>query len=90
MPTRQVTETGRYNNPTSWLPGGESLLICSNRAGNFDIYEIGLDGTVIRQITNTVYNECFPKISPDGTKILFVQEPPTAPRIIVMDIDGTH
>lgn len=39
-----------------------------------DLWEIGADGTLLRQLTNDPYVDAHPALSPDGTKIAFVSD----------------
>ena len=48
------------------------VVFASNRNGNWDLYLVNIDGTELRNLTNTVgVDEHNPRMSPDGTRIIF-------------------
>lgn len=54
--TAQLTHgAGRNENP-SWAPDGRHLVFSSNRSGRFQIYSMLVDGTELRQLTNSGNN----------------------------------
>lgn len=54
----------------SWMPGGQSLLVVAGDGAGADVYEVGLDGAVVRRITETPETvEAAPSGSPDGRYI---------------------
>src|SRR5262245_58828933 len=80
-PWPTVTPTGGVVESTNGAPtprppvlgppsGGDRLVFASNRTGNFDLYLIDIDGSNLRQITNTEGPDFDPRWSPDGTRII--------------------
>ena len=55
----------------SWFPDSQKIAFTSNRDGNLEIYTINIDGTGLKNISNSPYNEEAPDVSPDGRKILY-------------------
>jgi Tol biopolymer transport system component len=52
--------------------GTSEIVFDYNGTGNYEIYKMKTDGTNVRQLTNdAVYDNWWPRISPDRTKILF-------------------
>lgn len=54
------------------------------------IYSMKIDGTDLRQITDTVYKDHSPVTSPDGSKIAFSREEGGTSNIYIVNIDGTE
>src|SRR5262245_58344866 len=48
-----------------------TLLYPSNRTGNLQIFVMNPDGTGAKNLTNTKAEDCYPAVSPDGSKIAF-------------------
>ena len=72
--------------------GGDRLVFASNRRGNFDLYLIDIDGSGLRQITNTDGPDFDPRWSPDGTRIIYasrITQADTAD-LWIMDADGSN
>ncbi|MEZ5427186.1 MAG: winged helix-turn-helix domain-containing protein [Pyrinomonadaceae bacterium] len=59
-------------------PDGKSVIFQSNRTGNWHLWQIGLDGSELRQITNGTDGEMRPAISSDG-RWLFYHTPGEGP-----------
>jgi Tol biopolymer transport system component len=58
----------------AWNPDGRALALQSDRAGLWDIYTMGVDGTGLQQRTHhekTAGSAAFPRWSPDGTSVIF-------------------
>lgn len=47
------------------------IVWSSNRGGNHDIYRMDLPGGAVRWLTNHPHTDYYPRISPDGTQIVF-------------------
>lgn len=98
----RVVTTGAWNQ-VSWSPDGSHLAITGspnaptpNQSGaQFDLYVVGIDGSGLRQLTNTPTYEHFPAWSPDGTKIAYYAtvgyDDGSAPASIwVVNTDGSN
>lgn len=49
----------------------EKIVFVADWNGDTDLYIMDTDGTNIRQLTNAIGNEDYPKISPDRSEVLF-------------------
>ena len=62
--------------PAAAIPPG-NLVFDSDRAGNYEIFEMGAEGSGVRQLTHDRgYDSWWPQISPDRRTILFYRTPP--------------
>ena len=60
-----------------WLPDGQGVLFASDRGGTMDIWEKRLDsgpGAGLTQLTARLGAETGPAVSPDGTRIAWLDE----------------
>ena len=70
------------DNPT-WSPDGLSIVVSRDTTtrdsrgetilGDRELFAVAVDGLVIRQLTNTPEDESLPRLSGDGTKVLFTR-----------------
>jgi hypothetical protein len=67
----QLTELGVWSRYPSWSPDGSHLIFHSDRAGNYDLYTIGVDGSELNQLTTNPNDEVRAVYSPDGTQIVY-------------------
>ena len=65
-----LTDGSHYDNFPQWSPKGDSIMFTSDRAGDFQIFTMRLDGTGIRQLTNEGIN-AHSVWSPDGEWVAF-------------------
>ena len=73
-----------------FAPGDTKILLRSHGDGKFDLYEIDLDGTHLKKLTNdTPGHTVFSQFSPDGSKILFFTDVLAFEKIWIMNRDGT-
>jgi len=75
----------------SFSPDGKQIAFCYGPGNSaVDIYVINTDGTNLKQLTNDGSFDCFPRWSPDGTHIVFVQTfvPTNQTLVTVMRSDG--
>lgn len=72
-------------------PSGGSVFVSSNREGAYDIFALGENGVVRRQLTRSG-NAFGARYSPDGERIVFYRTVANAPNVVnhifVMDFDG--
>jgi hypothetical protein len=70
------------------------VVFSSDRGGNPEIYSMRTDGSRLRQITDDpATNDLWPDVSPDGTKVVWVQQEAGGPgteELWVADIDGSN
>lgn len=75
----------------NWSHDGRSLDLVLSDKGNSDIYNVGLDGKIIKKLTRHWGLDVSPSRSPDGTKIVFNSDRSGSPQIYVKDlITGTE
>jgi Tol biopolymer transport system component len=63
----------------AWGPDGNSVLFASNRSGHFELWTFDVNTQELRQITRGLQKgveRYHGKISPDGTKIAFIETGP--------------
>lgn len=86
---RQLTSNSYENYYASLSPDGNSVVFASNQTGNFEIYEMDLNGSQ-RKLTSGIGELAAPEISPDGLQIVFTNNYNTIDHIWVMDRDGKN
>ena len=63
------------NYPFSWSVDGNSLVILSRKASNYDISVVSMaDDHQWKELLNDEYNEIYPHISPDGRWISYMSD----------------
>ena len=73
---RQITSIkGNAVAHSSLSPDGSRVAFASSSAGNSDIWVQNVDGTDLRQLTNTLAADSWPIWSPDGRWIAFQSQP---------------
>ncbi len=69
---------------------GTKVVFESLRDGNYEIYSCNSDGTNLKRLTNSAWDEEYAAFSPDGTKIVFTSFKDGAGDIYMMNADGTN
>jgi Tol biopolymer transport system component len=81
---------------SSWTPDGTQIVYHTTEfpagAGHssFEIMIINTDGTGKTRLTNNLFQDSLPSVSPDGTKIAFFSTRDGDGEIYVMNIDGSN
>lgn len=81
--TRRITTTPEFEHDVSFSPDGRTLLYCSERGGDSDIYEASVPpdrpasftagGPVTeKKVIDTAGDALFPTFSPDGKRIAYL------------------
>jgi len=70
----QLSDLEASNYYPVFAPGGGALLFSSNRNGSFDLYLLSFDDRDLFQVTRNIGNVVSPDFSPDGTRIVFVNQ----------------
>jgi TolB protein len=73
-----------------WSPDGMRLAYCAERAGQYDIYSISVDGGPEIQLSNTPTLDDGPEYSPDGRSIWFNSTRTGLMQIWRMEVDGSN
>ncbi|MGH8289197.1 MAG: Tol-Pal system beta propeller repeat protein TolB [Steroidobacteraceae bacterium] len=69
----RITEAPAINTEAAWAPDGRSIYFTSDRAGEPQIYKIGITpGSIPQRITFTDEYNAGPRISPDGKLLAMV------------------
>jgi TolB protein len=70
--TTRVLETGStYDTFPTWSPRGDWIAFTSKRDGDYEIYRIKPDGTLLQRLTRLGGPDAHPSFSPDGEWIAF-------------------
>lgn len=72
----------------AWSPDGRLIAFASDRAGSYDLFSMGVDGTGVQTLTSEKGTESDPAWAPDGSQIAFVSTLPddSDARISLLDI----
>ena len=70
----QLTRNDWEEASPSWSPDETKITFQSDRRGNWDIFQINVDGSNDVPLTTYMANETNPKWAPDGKRILFVSD----------------
>jgi TolB protein len=85
---RVVGARGSDQDP-DWSADGEQIVFTSDRSSNFELYVVGADGGVPRQLTHTPSaDEYGPRFSPDGKRIAFWRRGHKGDTIAILAVDG--
>ena len=85
-----LTPATALNDAPSWSPDSSKIAFSSKRAGSWEIYVMGADGSSPTRLThNARADDAFPDWSPDGTKIAFNTDREGNYEIYVMNADGS-
>lgn len=71
--TQLTHDSGSRVEYVDTTPDGKSVVFASNRTGFWNIWQVDLDGTNLRAITNGK-NEHMPEVSPDGKWLYYVSD----------------
>jgi TolB protein len=66
-----VTQNPANDWTQAWSPDGKRIAFTSNRAGNWEIFLINVDGTGLVQLTDDGQGRLSPVWSPDGTQMAY-------------------
>ena len=86
---RVVVDNGAENRSPAWA-SDDALVYASYLTGNWEIFRVPLDGGEAENLTNNPFADQFPRVSPDGSRILFHSNREFNFDIYVMDADGSN
>jgi Tol biopolymer transport system component len=77
---RRLTMDGHHNIPFAWTADSRFVVFTSVRGGHVGIYKQAIDGTTPQVIASSpALNMGSPRVSPDGSWVLFLAWPHTPP-----------
>jgi len=71
-------------------PDGSAVIFMSERAGNWEIYRVDIDGQNLKALTSDKSSDGLPTWAPDGSKIAFVSNRDGKWAVWTMDPDGSN
>ncbi len=71
-------------------PDGQRFFARLIRKSQDDIVSVKIDGTDMRDLTNDPFFDRYSRVSPDGSKVLFVSDRSGSYQIWMMNSDGTN
>lgn len=82
------------NNPTDTnpeiSPDGSAIVFMSDRAGNWEIYRMDMNGDNLEALTSDKSSDGLPTWAPDGSKIAFVSNRDGEWSVWIMNPDGSN
>ncbi|MBI3667112.1 MAG: PD40 domain-containing protein [Acidobacteria bacterium] len=84
-----VTQGSRHIGGCDPSPEGEWLAFDTLGSKQEDIFVIKTDGTEMRQLTNDVYRDRFPRWSPDGKRVAFMSNRSGRYQVWLINADGS-
>jgi Tol biopolymer transport system component/DNA-binding winged helix-turn-helix (wHTH) protein len=72
---QRLTMDDREDLPYDWTPDGQEVIFVSNRTGTFDVYKQNIHKTVPDTLISGSQNAVQPRLSPDGSSILYLITP---------------
>jgi Tol biopolymer transport system component/DNA-binding winged helix-turn-helix (wHTH) protein len=75
---RRLTFDENASIPTSWTPDSSAVLFYSNRNGNSEIFKQATDQPLAESLVTAAEELTQPRVTPDGTEILYVSTPKSA------------
>lgn len=74
---QRLTLDDRQDIPFDWTPDGQQVIFISDRTGTFSVYRQSLGQIVPEMIAGGAQPLAEPRLSPDGTQLLYVVYPTT-------------
>lgn len=72
---RRITLDDHRDMPYDWTPDNKEVIFVSDRTGTFDVYKQDMDQTVPDLLVSSAEQSLAPRLSPDGSQILYVVYP---------------
>jgi hypothetical protein len=72
---QRLTLDDRQDLPFDWTPDGKEVIFISDRTGTFNVYKQAVDRTVPDVLVGGSEPIVLPRLSPDGTQLLYVMYP---------------
>jgi TolB protein len=74
-PEERLTDHAGLDDGPEYSPDGRYIYFNSTRSGTMQIWRMKADGSEPEQLTDDGYNNWFPHLSPDGTRVAFITFP---------------
>jgi Tol biopolymer transport system component len=74
---RRLTDDEFRNRGPVWMRGADWVVFYSNRDGPYALWLMRADGTELRKLTDRAEDVLQPQVSPDGSRLAFLQSGPT-------------
>ena len=74
-PEQRLTDHEGLDDGPEYSPDGRYIYFNSTRSGTMQIWRMKADGSDPEQVTDDGYNNWFPHLSPDGTRMAFITFP---------------
>ena len=89
---REITDDpeGTENLASTVTPDGRYVVHASDRGGSLNLWRIPIRGGLPERITSGAGRDIHPHVSPDGRRIVFVNDPVVGSVIVVSLEDGTE
>ena len=84
--TRLVSEWRSYHG--GWLPGGDRLVVSSNKDADWDLYTVGVNGGELRPLLKKPRAQHPQTVAADGTIIYLERQPETGSDLWKLTPDG--
>jgi Tol biopolymer transport system component len=68
----RLTNDPALDDGSEFSPDGKYIYFNSSRSGRMQIWRMRADGSGQEQVTDDEYNNWFPHVSPDGTKLVYL------------------
>jgi TolB protein len=90
-PRAVAPSPGAREGAPAWAPDGRRIAFASDRDGNWEIYDVGVDGEGVRRLTHDPAQDLAPAYSPDGRTIVFSSDRTSDGELhlFAMDADGS-
>jgi Tol biopolymer transport system component/regulation of enolase protein 1 (concanavalin A-like superfamily) len=72
----RLTDVKALDDGPEWSPDGRYIYFNSTRSGRMQLWRMKPDGSDPEQVTDDEYNNWFPHLSPDGSRIAFLSYGP--------------
>lgn len=86
--TKAISRRVGLNMAPAWSPDGRSMLVTLSKDGNPDLYQMNMDGSIVRRLTANAGINVSPSFSPDGSQVAFVSDRSGVPQIYIMDYNS--
>lgn len=83
---QRLTPDERRDFPYDWTTDGKQVIFTSDRSGTFQIYRQATDRTTPEVIVGGQESLAIPRLTPDGTQVLFLVYPQTGDRSATIPI----